>query len=165
VTLGKTTRDQTTAKLDADTGLGFDVGASRNRYVTVSARRRFGRGWAEGSYSRADARELADGSALPEAPRLIVDARGGIDRLPLGLRARAEYEYIGVKPLGDGFQSVPVRELRGSVLRTFGKVDVGLNFLVARGYAGQTVEGDQIVGVRERSYAAVSFAYRFGQGR
>jgi hypothetical protein len=27
------------------------------------------------------------------------------------------------------------------------------------------VEGDQIVGVRERSYAAVSFAYRFGQGR
>ena len=110
---------------------------------------------------------------MPEAPRLIVDFLGTWDRLPFHLRARAEYEQVGSKPLGDGFNSVPVKEFRGALTRSFreGTIDLGVNFLIASGDTGQTTEVltlpgegapfERVVGVYLPSYATVSFAYHF----
>lgn len=39
VTIGRTSLEQSLARIDADTGLAFDEGPSRNRYLTFSARR------------------------------------------------------------------------------------------------------------------------------
>ena len=118
VTLGHVTQEASLAKIDPDTGLQFDEGPSRNRYVTVSARHYFRGGLLQASVSKADARDLSDGTPVPEAPRLIVDVLGTLDRLPFGLHARAEFEEVGRKPLGDGFVSVPVREFRGALVRS-----------------------------------------------
>ena len=35
------------------------------------------------------------GTITPEAPRTIFDALSTLDALPMGLHARAEYEYVG----------------------------------------------------------------------
>jgi len=173
LTLGRVTQEQSLAKIDPDTGLQYDEGPSRNRYLTFAARRRFRVGMLQASVSKADARDLSLGAPVPEAPRLIVDLLGTIDRLPWHLRARGEFEEVGSKPLGDGFVAVPVREIRGALLRPFfnGRVDSGVHFLIARGFTGQTTETlalpgeagafEQIVGVRLRSYAAVSLTYHF----
>jgi hypothetical protein len=122
---------------------------------------------------KADARDLSDGTPTPEAPRLIVDALATFDRLPFRLRARSEFEYVGAKPLGDGFVGVPTTEVRGAVLRSFkqGRMDLGTNFLIAYGYTGQTTEVlalpddavpfERIVGVRLPSYFSISYTYRF----
>jgi len=169
VTLGHVTQAASLAKIDSDTGLQFDEGPSRNRYVTGSARHSFRAGLLQASVSKADARDLADGTPVPEAPRLIVDVLGTLDRLPFRLRARAEFEEVGSKPLGDGFVSVPVREYRAALMRPFmnGKLDAGVHFQVASGYSGQTTEVleevEQVVGVRIPSYASVSFSYHFGR--
>jgi len=64
---------------------------------------------------------------------------------------------------------VPTTEVRGAVLRTFkqGQMDVGLNFLIAKGYTGQTTEElepspfTSVVGVRLHSYVSASYTYRF----
>jgi hypothetical protein len=82
VTLRRTTQEQTLAKLDPDTGLPFAEGPSRNRNLTVSARHYFRGGLLEASLSKADARDLATGLPVPEAPRTIYDVLGTIDRLP-----------------------------------------------------------------------------------
>jgi hypothetical protein len=65
-----------------------------------------------------------------------------LSRLPLHLRTRSEFEYVGAKPLGDNFTGVPNTEVRGALLRTVkqGRMDLGVNFLIARGYTGQTTE-------------------------
>src|SRR5712691_5052879 len=65
------------------------------------------------------------GTPVPQAPRLIVDFLGTLDRLPFRLHVRAEFEEVGRKPLGDGFISVPVREFRGALVRSFmgGRLD------------------------------------------
>jgi len=176
VTLGRITQEQSLAKIDADTGLQFNEGPSRNRFITVTARRYFRGGLVQGSVSKADARDLSDGTPVPEAPRLIVDFLGTLDRLPFGLRARAEYEQVGRKPLGDGFVSVPVREFRGALARQFGdRFQAGINFMIASGYTGQTTEVlalagegepfERVVGVYLPSYATLSFSYRFGRTR
>ena len=82
---------------------------------------------------------------------------------------------MGRKPLGDGFVSVPVREFRGSLARPFheGRMEAGVNFLIASGYTGQTTEVlalpgegepfEQIVGVRLPSYVAASCSWHFGR--
>ena len=75
----------------------------------------------------------------------------------------------------------PVKEFRGALVRPFlnGRIDVGVNFLIASGYSGQTTENfcqetdlpaacnpstvQEVVGVRIPSYASVSFTYRFGR--
>jgi hypothetical protein len=69
--------------------------------------------------------------------------------------------------------SIPVKELRGAVVRPFlnGRLTAGVNFLLTRGFTGQTTETlalpgegeafERIVGVRLRSYATLSFTYRF----
>ena len=172
VTIGHVTQEQSLAKIDPDTGLQFNEGPSRNQYITVSALKRFSRGTVQASFSKADARDLSTGLPVPEAPRSIFDVLGTLDRLPFHLKARGEFEEVGRKPLGDGFTAVPLRELRGALVRPFwnGRLDAGLNFLIAKGYTGQTTEvlalpgqnaSEQIVGVRMPSYAGVSLTMHF----
>ncbi len=175
VTLGHVTQEASLAKIDPDTGLQFNEGPSRNRYITVSARHYYRYGLLQASVSKADARDLSDGTPVPEAPRLITDVLGTIDRLPFHLHARAEYEEVGRKPLGDGFVSAPVREFRAALVRSFrdGKIDAGVHFQIASGYSGQTTEvlalpGDgepfeRVTGVYIPSYATASFGYHFGR--
>jgi len=175
VTLGHVTQEQSLAKIDPDTGLQYYEGPSRNRYVTASARRHFRGAFLQASVSKADARDLSDGAPVPEAPRTIVDVLGTLDRLPFHLQARAEYEEVGRKPLGDGFVSVPVREFRGALLRQFqhGRMAAGINFMIASGYTGQTTEVlalageatpfERVVGVYLPSYVAATYTYRFGR--
>jgi len=115
----------------------------------------------------------SDLTPVPEAPRLIVDALGTLDRLPFGLHARAEFEEVGRKPLGDGFISVPVREFRGALVRQFmkGRLDAGVHFQIASGYTGQTTEVlappdegepfERVTGVYLPSYATASVSYHF----
>jgi len=173
LTLAHTTTEASLAKIDPDTGLQYNEGPGRLRYMTLAARRYFGFGMLQASYSQADARDLSDGTPTPEAPRLIVDALATFDRLPFHLRARSEFEYVGAKPLGDGFIGVPNTEVRGALLRSFrqGRMDLGVNFLIARGYTGQTTEVlalpddpapfERVVGVRLPSYVSLSYTYRF----
>lgn len=172
-TFGHVTQEASLAKIDPDTGLQYDEGPSRNLYMTVAVRRQFRAGSIDASFSKADARDLSDGTPVPEAPRLIADAVGTIDRLPWKLRVRGEFEYVGAKPLGDGFIGVPVREFRGALLRPFvrQRVVAGVNFLLASGYTGQTTEVlalpgesepfERVVGVYLPSYATLSVTYRF----
>ncbi len=175
VTLGHVTQEASLARIDADTGLQFNEGPSRNRFITIAARHYFRAGLLQASVSKADARDLSDGTPLPEAPRLIVDVLGTLDRLPFHLHARAEFEEVGRKPLGDGFVSVPVREFRGALMRGFqdGKIQAGVHFQISSGYTGQTTEVlalpseseavERMVGVYLPSYATASFSYRFGR--
>jgi hypothetical protein len=180
ITLARVTNAAELAKIDPDTGLQQNVGPSINKSVTVSARRYFSIGYLQASFARADAHERLGGQPIPEAPRLIWDAVGGINRLPFRLHARGEFEYVGRKFLGNNdagnvLTAVPVREFRGAVDRSFaeGRFDAGVNFLIAEGYTGQTVESlalpgqtgapfSRIVGVPLKSYVSVSFAYHFG---
>jgi len=175
VTLAHITQEASLAKIDPDTGLQFDEGPSRNQYIAVSARHYFPSGLLQASVSKADARDLSGGTPVPEAPRLIVDVLGTFDRLPFHLRARAEFEEVGRKPLGDGFISVPVREFRGALVRQFmrERLDAGVHFQISSGYTGQTTEVlalpgegqpfERVVGVYLPSYATVSFSYHFGR--
>jgi len=73
---------------------------------------------------------------------MICDAIASENNLPFHLQVRGEFEYVKAKPLGDGFTSLPVREIRGAVLRLFkeNRMSVGANFLLASGYTGQTTE-------------------------
>jgi hypothetical protein len=173
VTLARVTNSQQLAKIDPDTGLQENVGPSKVPSIVVSARRYFSLGSFQVSWSRADARDRDTGQPTPEAPRLIWDGVGTADRLPFHLRARGEFEYVGAKPLGDGFTGVRVREIRGALLRSFGegRMDLGVNFLLAAGYTGQTLETlalptdpapfERIVGVPLKSYVSVTWTYNF----
>jgi len=173
LTAGHVTTDASLAKIDPDTGLQQNEGPGRLRYLTFMVRHRFNLGMMQASLSKADARDVLAGQPTPEAPRTIVDVLGTLDRLPFHLQARSEFEYVGQKPLGDGFVSVPVKEFRAAVLRSLRKerFDVGLNLLIAAGYTGQTTEVlalpngtepmEQVVGVRLPSYVGISIAYHF----
>ena len=173
LTLSRVTTEQSLAKIDPDTGLQEDEGPGRNRLATLSARQYFRFGLVQASLSKADARDLSTGLPTPEAPRTIIDTLATWDKLPFQLRLRSEFEYVGAKPLGDGFISVPVKEFRGALFRSFsnGLIDAGINFLIATGYTGQTLETlalpdepepfERIVGVRIPSYVSASFTYHF----
>jgi hypothetical protein len=173
VTLARVLNSQELAKIDPDTGLQVDVGPSKVPSVTVSALRYFSFGSFQTSWARADARDRNTGQPIPEAPRLIWDAVGTADRLPLHLRARGEFEYVGAKPLGDGFTGVRVREIRGALQRSFreGRMDLGVNFLLSAGFTGQTLETlalptdpasfERIVGVPLKSYVSLTWTYNF----
>jgi hypothetical protein len=164
-----------TANIDPDTGLQQYVGPSLNHALTASVDRNFGPGAITVSFSRADARDRITGEPVPEAPRLIWDAAGHYDRLPMGLRALGEFEYVGAKPLGDGFTGVRNREIRGSLHKSFGegRMDAALSFLLASGYSGQTLETlalatdpapfERIAGVPLKSYVALSWTYNFAK--
>jgi hypothetical protein len=86
--------------------------------------------------------DLLTDEPTPEAPRTIIHVLGTIDHLPFRLQARGEFEYVGQKPLGDGFTSVPFKEFRAAVMRSIldKRMEVGVNMLVARGFTGQTTE-------------------------
>lgn len=182
LTLGHVSNSAELAKIDPDTGLQFNQGPSRLRFVTLSVRRNFAFGSIQASISKADARDLESGAPTPEAPRTIFDLLGTIQRLPLRLQAKGEFEFVGGKPLGTGCDprnlnaecaGTPVKEFHGALVRPFlnGRVDAGVNVLLARGYTGQTTESfypseiQNVVGVRIPSYASLSVTYRFGRGR
>lgn len=178
LTLGHVTTSATPAKIDPDTGLQFDEGPGRLRFMTVTVKQTFGGGSLLATFSKADARDLLTGDPTPEAPRTIFDFLGTLQRLPLHLEARAEFEYVGTKPLGAGCLPVlsaqctgtSVEEFRGALVRSFlsGRLGAGVNFLIASGFTGQTTENfypsaiQEVVGVRIPSYASVSLTYRFG---
>jgi hypothetical protein len=178
LTLGHVTSSAELAKIDPDTGLQFNQGPSRLRFMTAAVRRNFHHGSLLASFSKADARGLDSGYPTPEAPRTIFDLLGTI-QLPFHLQAREEFEYVGKKPLGTGClpnlnaecTGTSVKEFRGALVRPFmnARLDAGVNFLMARGYTGQTTENfaasavQEVVGVRAPSYASVSVTYRFGR--
>jgi hypothetical protein len=173
LTLRRVSNSLGLAKIDPDTGLQEVVGPSLNRVLAVSAQRNFSRGSLFVSYAQADARDRITGEPIPEAPRMIFDAVASANRLPFHLRLRGEYEFVKAKPLGDGFTGVPVTEIRGAVLRPFleDRMSVAANFLIARGYTGQTIETlslqnesaafERVVGVPLKSYVGLSLTYYF----
>jgi Carboxypeptidase regulatory-like domain len=179
VTLGHVTTSQELARLDPDTGLQEDEGPGLLKFLTVAVRRNFSQGSILATFSKADARDLDSGQPTPEAPRTIFDLLGNTQKLPFGLQARGEFEYVGKKPLGTGCEpdlnaqctGTSVRELRGAVVRPFldGRFAVGVNLLVASGYSGQTLENfapsliEDVVGVRIPSYASINVTYKFGR--
>jgi len=177
ITLGHVTKSLELARIDPDTGLQQDQGPSRMRFLTAAVRRDFDRGSLLLTFSKADARDLDSGLPTPEAPRTIFDVTGNTQRLPLGMAGKAEFEYVGSKPLGIGCAPDPnaectgtsVRELRLSLTRSFDHehLAAGINSLIASGYTGQTTEPigtnplAQVVGVRLPSYASLSLTWRF----
>jgi hypothetical protein len=173
LTLGHQTNTQELAGIDPDTGLQQDTGPSLNRYFTVSAQRRYARGLVQASYSQADARDRLLGQPVPEAPRLIVDASATIERLPYRTGAKAEYEYVGEKPLGNGFHGRPVQEIRGCITKSLddGRWLLSANGELAGGASGQSLETfalpgeptpfERVVGVPLRSTVSLALRYQF----
>ena len=173
VTLRHISNSQELAKIDPDTGLQEVVGPSVNKVLTVSAQRNFTYGAIYISYAQADARDAQTGAPIPEAPRFIWDTVGSYKHLPFGLWVRGEFEYARAKPLGDGFTGVPVTEFRGAVLKPLREetMSIAANFLIAKGYTGQTTEVlalpndpapfERVVGVPLKSYISASFTYYF----
>ena len=173
VTLRRISNSLELAKIDPDTGLQEAIGPSLNRVISVSLQRDFSAGSLYISYAQADARDRETGQPIPEAPRMIWDAVGSIHKLPLRLQARGEFEYVKAKPLGDGFTGAPVTEIRGAVLRPFleNRMSIGTNFLIAKGYTGQTTDilalpadpapFERAVGVPLKSYVSLSWTYYF----
>jgi hypothetical protein len=153
VTMGRTTMTATLAKIDPDNGSAEDLGPSTLKFLTVSARHPFSFGTLQAVFSKADARLATfngiPGTVVPEAPRTIFDALATLDRLPLGLHGRGEYEYVGHRFLDAGntehpdqYEAIPVGETRLAVVRPFlnGRLEVGADGMLARGYTGQTTE-------------------------
>jgi hypothetical protein len=152
VTVGRTTTTQTLGKIDPDNGTQQPLGPGTLNFLTASVRHQFsGLGTLQAVFSKADARLLGatiNGNPIPaqitpEAPRTIFDALATLDRLPLRLHGRGEYEYVGHKQLDlGGFEAIPVGETRLAVVRSFmdGRLELGANGMLARGYTGQTTE-------------------------
>lgn len=173
VTLRRVSNSQELAKIDPDTGLQEIVGASLNKVIALSLQKGFSHGAFFISYSQADARDTQTGQPVPEAPRTIWDAVVSENNLPFHFQVRGEFEYVKAKPLGDGFTGVPVREIRGAILRPFkeNRMTLGANFVLASGYTGQTTETlalptdaspfERIVGVPVKSYVSLSWTYYF----
>jgi Carboxypeptidase regulatory-like domain len=153
VTLSRTTASATLAKIDPDNGSADDLGPSTIYFLTANIGHQFSFGTLQGVFSKADARLASfngvPGTVVPEAPRTIFDALTTLDRLPFGVRARAEYEYVGHKFLDVGnpdhpeqYEAIPVGETRIALVRTFvkGRLALGADGLISRGYTGQTTE-------------------------
>jgi hypothetical protein len=149
VTLGRTTTTATLAKIDPDTGLAQDQGPGTLKFLTASARRQLNFGAFQAVFSKADARDVDTGLPTFEAPRTIFDTLVTLDRLPWRLHGRGEYEYVGHKLLDVGnpdhpspYEAIPVGETRMALVRPFlnGRMEVGADGEIARGYTGQTTE-------------------------
>lgn len=176
ITLGHVTTSEELAKIDADTGLQENQGPGRLQFITATVRHNFSAGSILATFSKADARNIDSGEPTPEAPRTIFDLLGNIQKLPFGIHAQGEFEFVGRKPLGTGCEpdlnaqcvGTSVKELRAAVVRPFlnSRLEIGANLLVASGYSGQTVENfypseiKEVVGVRIPSYASISLTYR-----
>jgi hypothetical protein len=152
LTIGGITNTETTGKIDPDNGTPDELGPGTLKFLTASVRHQFSTfGTLQAVFSKADARLLGatiDGTPIPaqitpEAPRTIFDALATLDRLPLGLHGRGEYEYVGHKQLDlGGFEAIPVGETRLAIVRPFlnSRLELGVNGMLARGYTGQTTE-------------------------
>jgi hypothetical protein len=158
VTVGRTTTTDTLGKIDPDNGTQQPLGPGTLKFLNASVRHQFaGFGTLQGVFSKADARlsgGTIDGQQVvaqitPEAPRTIFDALATLEKLPLGLHGRGEYEYVGHKQLDLGnaqhpntYEAIPVGETRMAVVRPFlnGRLELGANGMLARGYTGQTTE-------------------------
>jgi hypothetical protein len=175
VALRRVSNSQELAKIDPDTGLQEAIGPSLNKAVSLSLEHYFSFGSVFVSYSQADARQTDSGQPVPEAPRAIWDAVASENRLPFHLQAKAEFEYVKAKPLGDGFVGVPVSEVRGAISRSFfeHRMSLGADFSVAHGYTGQTTEvlsypssslpAERAVGVPLKSLISLRCTYTFGK--
>lgn len=197
LTLGHETQSAEYGKIDPDSGLQFDLGPGRIRYMAVTVRQLFRNGSLQATFEQADARDLDSGQVTPEAPRLIGDFSWTYQKLPFHLQAKGEFEYVGRKVVGNGCNEntpddlnsyclgVPNKEFRLAVARPFrrGKINVGVNMMIATGYTGQTTENfaadfrpglgspvpvldnpiSEVVGVRIPSYASLNFTYKFGR--
>jgi len=195
LTLGHETQSAEYGKIDPDDGLQFDLGPGRIRYLAATLRQNFNLGSLQATFEQADARDLDTGQITPEAPRLIGDLSWTYQKLPFHLQAKGEFEYVGRKVVGNGCSNpndltsyclgVPNKEFRLALARPFleGKLNLGLNMMIASGFTGQTAENfatdyrpgyvgplpvpenpiAEVVGVRIPSYASVSFTYRFGR--
>jgi hypothetical protein len=200
LTLGHETQTAEFGKIDPDTGLQFDLGPGRIRYMAATLSQGFRWGQLLATFEQADARDLDTGQVTPEAPRLIGDLSATYQKLPFHLQVKGEFEYVGRKAVGNGCDEskpddlssyclgVPNQEFRLAVVRPFleGKINVGVNMMIARGYTGQTTENfatnyapgqvglvdgavpenpiAEVVGVRMPSYASLNLTYRFGRG-
>jgi hypothetical protein len=197
LTLGDETQTAEFGKIDPDTGLQFDLGPGRIRYMAITVRQNFSFGSVEATFEQADARDLDSGQVTPEAPRLIGDLSWTYQKLPFHLQAKGEFEYVGRKVVGNGCNGsqpndlasyclgLPDSEFRLALARPLlsGRLIIGVNALLARGYTGQTTENfgtnykpgyvgpvpvpdnptAEVVGVRIPSYASLNFTYRFGR--
>ena len=163
VTVARTTTTETLGKIDPDNGTPFDLGPGNLKFLTANVRHQFsGYGSVQAVFSKADARVLNEFSSDPgwtgnsgwnptvECPRTIFDGLTTLDKLPLGLHMHGEYEYVGHKILDAAnsqngwkqLEAIPVGETRLALVRTFlnGRLEVGANGMLARGYTGQTTE-------------------------
>ena len=157
VTVGRTTSTQTLGKIDPDNGTEQPLGPGTLKFLTASVRHQFPFGTVQAVVSKADARlqgatvggVMIPGQITPEAPRTIFDSLLTLDKLPLGLHGRGEYEYVGHKQLDlgnaqhpDPYEAIPVGETRMALLRPFlnGRLELAANGMLARGYTGQTTE-------------------------
>jgi len=163
VTIARTTTTETLGKIDPDNGTPVDLGPGNLKFLTANLRHQFSSfGTVQAVFSKADAQVLNEFGSDPgwtvnsgwnptvEAPRTIFDGLITLDKLPLGLHARGEYEYVGHKILDAGnsqngwkqLEAIPVGETRLALVRTFldGRLEVGSNAMLARGYTGQTTE-------------------------
>jgi hypothetical protein len=205
LTLGHETQSAEYGKIDPDQGLQFDLGPGRIRYLAATLRQSFRHGALLATFEQADARllDVSTASIVPEAPRLIGDLTGTYQKLPFHLQAKGEFEYVGRKVVGTSCDpsqpltggtgyclGVPNKEFRLALARPFleGRLNIGINMMIASGWTGQTVENfaaasvygpgkigigpnglvpanpvGEVVGVRIPSYASVSLTYRFGQ--
>jgi hypothetical protein len=207
VTLGHETQSAEYGKIDPDQGLQLNLGPGRIRFLAATLRQTLHNGSLQATFEQADARLVNTAfSIVPEAPRLIGDLTGAYETLPFHLQAKGEFEYVGRKVVGNGcseasYQSgdpnalnyyclgVPNREFRFAAARPFlnGRINVGVNTMIATGWTGQTTESfaaagvfapgavglgsndlvpanpvSEIVGVRIPSYASVNLTYHFG---
>ncbi|MBV9182478.1 MAG: carboxypeptidase regulatory-like domain-containing protein, partial [Acidobacteria bacterium] len=167
LTLGHETQSAEFGKIDPDQGLQFDIGPGRIRYLAATLRHAIPNGWLQATFEQADAR-LVDTSfsIIPEAPRLIADLVGTYQKLPFRLQAKGEFEYVGRKVVGNGCSEaaslsgdpnalnyycvgLPNKELRFALGRPFlqGRLNVGVNAMIASGWTGQTTENFALAGV------------------
>jgi hypothetical protein len=163
VTMAHTTTTEQTGKIDPDNGTPFDLGPGRLSFLTASLHHQFS-GWGnvQGVFSKANAEVLNEWSSDPgwtvnsgwnptmECPRTIFDSLATLDKLPLRAHFRGEYEYVGHRILDAGnaqngwrqLEAIPVGDTRLALVRTLfdGRLEVGANSMIARGYTGQTTE-------------------------
>jgi hypothetical protein len=207
LTLGHETQTAEYGKIDPDQGLQFDLGPGRIRFLAGTVRQTLAHGSLQATFEQADARLVSPSfSIVPEAPRLIGDLTGTYNKLPFHLEAKGEFEYVGRKVVGNGCGEagylsgapnalnnyclgVPNKEFRFAASRPFmeGRINLGVNTMIASGWTGQTTENfaaagvfapgaaglagnglvpanpvSEVVGVRIPSYASVSLTYHFG---
>jgi Carboxypeptidase regulatory-like domain len=208
LTLGHETQTAEYGKIDPDQGLQFDLGPGRIRYLAFTLRQKIRNGSLQATFEQADARLVNTSfSVIPEAPRLIGDLVATYQKLPFRLQTKGEFEYVGQKVVGNGCNErdylsgdpnalnyyclgVPDKEFRLAITRPFleGRLNVGINTMIATGWTGQTTENfavagvygpgkvglgpnglvpanpvSEVVGVRIPSYASINITYRFAR--